>query len=79
MGVTLPDNVDAGTKVKAAGAELPYVKMLNRVLPQDIRVLEWAPAAEGFSARFDCKSRTYRYYFSRGTLDVALMAEAAKR
>lgn len=53
--------------------------MLNRVLPQDIRVLDWAPVVEGFSARFDCQSRTYRYYFPRGSLDVVLMAEAAKR
>ncbi|XP_013863108.1 tRNA pseudouridine(38/39) synthase [Austrofundulus limnaeus] len=76
-GVTLPENVHA--KSKDCTAELPYVKMLNRVLPQDVRILDWAPAAEGFSARFDCKSRTYRYYFPRGSLDVALMAEAAKR
>lgn len=79
LGVTLPENVDVGTKNKATGSELPYVKMLNRVLPQDIRILDWAPVAEGFSARFDCQSRTYRYYFPRGSLDVALMADAAKR
>lgn len=77
LGVTLPENVD--TKSKDCPAELSYVKMLNRVLPLDIRILDWAPAAEGFSARFDCRSRTYRYYFPRGSLVVALMAEAAKR
>lgn len=76
LGVTLPENVDL---VSNRTSELPYVKMLNRVLPQDIRVLDWAPVAQGFSARFDCQSRTYRYYFPRGSLDVALMAEAAKR
>uniref|UniRef100_A0A3P8T769 Pseudouridylate synthase 3 n=1 Tax=Amphiprion percula TaxID=161767 RepID=A0A3P8T769_AMPPE len=79
LGITLPESVDAATKSKAAASELPYVKMLNRVLPQDIRVLDWAPVTEGFSARFDCQSRTYRYYFPRGSLDVALMADAAKR
>lgn len=79
QGITLPENVDIRTKNKAAVSELPYVKMLNRVLPQDIRILDWAPVADGFSARFDCQSRTYRYYFPRGSLDVALMAEAAKR
>lgn len=79
LGVTLPQNFDLSAKNKAAVSELPYVKMLNRVLPPDIRILDWAPAAEGFSARFDCRSRTYRYYFSRGSLDVALMADAAKR
>ncbi|XP_029934103.1 tRNA pseudouridine(38/39) synthase [Myripristis murdjan] len=79
LGVTLPASVDASSETKAAGSELPYVKMLNRVLPQDIRMLDWAPVAEGFSARFDCQSRTYRYYFPRGSLDVAMMADAAKR
>lgn len=79
LGITVPENVDVNTKNKASANELPYVKMLNRVLPQDIRILDWAPAADGFSARFDCQSRTYRYYFPRGSLDVALMAEAAKR
>lgn len=79
LGVTLPENADVSTKNKAAGSDLPYLKMLNRVLPPDIRVLDWAPVAVGFSARFDCQSRTYRYYFPRGSLDVALMADAAKR
>ncbi|XP_077406521.1 tRNA pseudouridine(38/39) synthase isoform X2 [Vanacampus margaritifer] len=76
LGVLFPEK---GKKDTNAADELPYVKMLNRVLPQDIRILDWAPAAEGFSARFDCQSRTYRYYFPRGSLDVAAMAEAAKR
>ncbi|XP_061611610.1 tRNA pseudouridine(38/39) synthase [Phyllopteryx taeniolatus] len=76
LGVTIPDNAP---KDAAAASELPYVKMLNRILPHDIRILDWAPTAEGFSARFDCQSRTYRYYFPRGSLDVALMADAAKR
>ncbi|XP_016398805.1 tRNA pseudouridine(38/39) synthase-like isoform X1 [Sinocyclocheilus rhinocerous] len=77
LGVTVPAGVEV--KGKASAEELPYVKMLNRVLPQDIRILQWAPVETGFSARFDCQSRTYRYYFPRGDLDVDLMAEAAKR
>ncbi|KAF3853677.1 hypothetical protein F7725_014365 [Dissostichus mawsoni] len=75
LGISVPEHVDVSIKNKATGSEVPYVKMLNR----DIRILDWSPAAEGFSARFDCKSRTYRYYFPRGSLDVTLMAEAAKR
>lgn len=78
-GIILPADVDDKIRSKAAVSELPYVKMLNRVLPQDIRILDWAPVAEGFSARFDCQSRTYRYYFPAGSLDVRLMADAAKR
>uniref|UniRef100_A0A8C2L1A3 Pseudouridylate synthase 3 n=1 Tax=Cyprinus carpio TaxID=7962 RepID=A0A8C2L1A3_CYPCA len=77
LGVTVPAGVEV--KGKASAEELPYMKMLNRVLPQDIRILQWAPVETGFSARFDCQSRTYRYYFPRGDLDVDLMAEAAKR
>ncbi|KAK9530310.1 hypothetical protein VZT92_011819 [Zoarces viviparus] len=79
LGVAVPEHVVVSAKTKATGSELPYVKMLNRVLPQDIRILDWAPVAEGFSARFDCQSRTYRYYFPRGSLDVTSMADAAKR
>ncbi len=75
--MTVPAGVEV--KGKASAEELPYVKILNRVLPQDIRILLWAPVETGFSARFDCRSRTYRYYFPRGDLDVDLMAEAAKR
>jgi tRNA pseudouridine38-40 synthase len=34
---------------------------LNGVLPRDVRVLESARAADGFDARRDALSRTYRY------------------
>jgi tRNA pseudouridine38-40 synthase len=34
---------------------------LNGVLPDDVRVLESAAAADGFDARRDARSRTYRY------------------
>ena len=32
--------------------EIDYVRVLNRVLPNDIRVLGWCPVPIGFSARF---------------------------
>ncbi|KAG2460628.1 tRNA pseudouridine(38/39) synthase [Polypterus senegalus] len=74
----MPPNKESSTSGKSV-PEMPYAKMLNRVLPEDIRVLGWAPVPADFSARFDCQSRTYRYYFPRGNLDVELMAAAAKR
>ncbi|KAL4660508.1 tRNA pseudouridine(38/39) synthase [Arapaima gigas] len=77
LGVIPP--AKAVDKPKSDTAELPYIKMLNRVLPPDIRVLDWAAVETSFSARFDCQSRTYRYYFPCGGLDMELMAEAAKR
>ncbi|RIA97369.1 pseudouridine synthase [Glomus cerebriforme] len=59
--------------------EVPYVESLNRLLPDDIRVLAWAPVEKDFSARFNCKSRKYKYFFVRGNLDIELMREAANR
>ncbi|KAE8380982.1 pseudouridine synthase [Aspergillus bertholletiae] len=46
--------------------ELPYVSILNRVLPEDIRVLAWCPRPpEGFDARFSCRERHYKYFFTQ--------------
>ena len=36
-------------------------RAINGNLPQDIRVIDAAPADEEFHARFDAKSKTYRY------------------
>ncbi|KAI4926358.1 hypothetical protein J4E85_006651 [Alternaria conjuncta] len=45
--------------------ELPYIQLLNRVLPPDIRVYAWCPnPPEDFSARFSCKERRYKYFFT---------------
>jgi tRNA pseudouridine38/39 synthase len=59
--------------------ELPYVSMLNRVLPHTIRVLAWSPVLPAFSARFACKYRHYKYLFSSDGLDLSLMQNAADR
>ena len=46
--------------------EIPYPKILNRILPPDIRILAWCPfPPEGFSARFSCVQRCYKYYFTQ--------------
>ncbi|KAL2759662.1 hypothetical protein ACRALDRAFT_2096141 [Sodiomyces alcalophilus JCM 7366] len=46
--------------------ELDYCKILNRLLPKDIRVLAWCPSPPpGFSARFSCTERQYRYFFTQ--------------
>ncbi|XP_063791568.1 tRNA pseudouridine(38/39) synthase [Pseudophryne corroboree] len=66
-------------RTAAAGKpELRYTQMLNRVLPPDIRVLSWAVVPSSFSARFSCRSRTYRYLFPRAQLDVEAMDRAAR-
>ncbi|MDR3115331.1 MAG: tRNA pseudouridine(38-40) synthase TruA [Treponema sp.] len=43
-----------------------FVPALNRLLPQDIRVLAAEERCFDFHARFDAKSRTYRYYLICG-------------
>ncbi|KAK5126089.1 hypothetical protein LTR85_011444 [Meristemomyces frigidus] len=69
--------------------EHPYIQLLNRVLPSDIRVLAWCShPPPDFSARFSCKERRYRYFFtnpayasapgsSEGRLDIVAMQQAA--
>lgn len=57
--------------------EFPYDIILNKVLPTDIRVTGWAPAADGFSARYDCIQRHYKYFFTLGNMNLDLMKEAA--
>lgn len=46
--------------------EIQYCKVLNRLLPPDIRVLAWCPTTPAeFSARHDCRERQYRYFFTQ--------------
>ena len=46
--------------------EIPYCQVLNRLLPPDIRVLAWCPNPPlDFSARFSCKERRYKYFFTQ--------------
>lgn len=76
--------------------EIAYPRVLNRLLPPEIRVLAWCPAPPpDFSARFSCRERQYRYFFTQpafspeagsssegvktGWLDIEAMRDAAKR
>ncbi|KAI0545234.1 pseudouridine synthase [Xylaria curta] len=46
--------------------ELPYPRLLNRILPPDIRILAWCPTTPAdFSARHHCRERQYRYFFTQ--------------
>jgi tRNA pseudouridine(38-40) synthase len=53
--------------------EIDYVGVLNRALPDDIRVLGWCPVPHGFSARFSCLHREYKYIFINDGLDIDVM------
>ena len=60
--------------------EIDFCSVLNRNLPEDIRVTAWAPApTREFSARFDCEARSYKYYFPRAALNIDNMRAAGQR
>jgi tRNA pseudouridine38/39 synthase len=67
------------TKKLTSHHEHDYVAILNRLLPDTIRVIAWSPVSTTFSARFSCKYRHYKYFFSPLNLDVAQMQNAASR
>ena len=60
-GVAIPNDQD----FHSIKDELPYAQILNRLLPPDIRILAWCPnPPPDFSARFSCKERRYKYFFT---------------
>jgi tRNA pseudouridine38/39 synthase len=58
--------------------ELPYCKILNRLLPKNIRCISWSPIEHKTSARFDCNWRSYKYFFPRGNLNLEAMNTAVQ-
>lgn len=62
--VTLPD--DKASVFDPISDEIQYCQILNRLLPPDIRMLAWCPAPPSdFSARFSCRERRYKYFFTQ--------------
>lgn len=57
--------------------EIDYCNVLNKVLPEDIQCYAWCPVEQNYSARFNCSSRTYKYFFPKGDVDVNEMRVAA--
>jgi tRNA pseudouridine38-40 synthase len=65
VALTVAGRTDRGVHARGqvashAGEPAPR-RSLNGVLPRDLRVLESEAAADGFDARRDARSRTYRY------------------
>lgn len=50
--------------------EIDYCVILNKVLPPDIQCVAWCPVEKSYSARFNCCSRTYKYVFPLGNLNI---------
>jgi tRNA pseudouridine38/39 synthase len=65
LGLDDPD-YEAALNFDPIADEIPYPSLLNRLLPPDIRILAWCPAPPAdFSARFSCRERQYRYFFTQ--------------
>ena len=65
MNLDDPDIEDA-LNFDPINDEIPYCQMLNRLLPPDIRILAWCPSPPlDFSARFSCRERRYKYFFTQ--------------
>jgi tRNA pseudouridine38-40 synthase len=65
VALTVAGRTDAGVhargQVASHDGDPADAYRLNGVLPHDVRVLASEAAPEGFNARFDARSRTYRY------------------
>lgn len=70
----------AGQALPQPEQELDYPALINKALPDTIRVLGWTDVpGPDFSARFSCGSRQYKYFIVQdGSLDVAAMQQAAQ-
>jgi tRNA pseudouridine38-40 synthase len=97
LALTVAGRTDAGVHARGQVCSHPGAPIsagsLNAALPRDVRVLASEPALDGFDARHDAVSRTYRYrvyqgreerVFERGralrwryALDPALLPECA--
>eukprot|EP00092_Neocalanus_flemingeri_P013403 GFUD01014448.1.p1 GENE.GFUD01014448.1~~GFUD01014448.1.p1 ORF type:complete len:455 (+),score=149.97 GFUD01014448.1:106-1470(+) len=78
-GVGIYEQEGYNGEQKEGDQEIDFCTVLNRNLPEDIRVTGWAPAPRlDFSARFDCDGRSYKYIFPRGQVDIVRMEQAGQ-
>lgn len=78
MNILKNDHGESG-KNSESKDELNYCKILNKVLPSNIQCIGWSLADESLSARFNCLSRTYKYYFPKGELNIEKMHYASEK
>ena len=67
------------TNPRTSTGEFDYARMLNKSLPDDIRIIQWKPVDHSFHARFQCNSRTYKYIFYRDSINTSLMNTTAQK
>ena len=61
LGQVVSLQVRARDADDSASGDYDYALLLNKVLPESVRVYAWAPVSTDFSARFSACSREYRY------------------
>jgi len=59
--------------------EMDFCKILNGLLPEEIRAIGWCPVTDAFSARFSAKDRTYRYFFAERDLNISAMNDGLSK
>ena len=57
--------------------EYDYCRVLNAVLPSDVRVIAWCCVADAFDARRSCTGRTYKYVLPHADLDIEAHSQCA--
>lgn len=75
----LSDGIERREPKEQSRNEHDYVTILNRMLPETIRISAWSPVSSTFSPRFSCLWRHYKYLFSPKDLDISKMQDAASR
>ncbi|KAL5111926.1 tRNA pseudouridine 38/39 synthase [Taenia crassiceps] len=76
IGVIVPEDT---SNLYPEKPEFDYVLIGNKNLPPDIRILGWCPVPLDFSPRRDCISRSYKYFFPAGDLNIENMRIAASK
>lgn len=71
-----PSSTKKGPKLKKI-KEMDYATMLNKSLPDDIRVVGWCEVSPEFSSRFSAAHRGYRYFFMQKERNIEAMKQAA--
>ena len=63
---------------EATQKPIQYCSMLNALLPEDIRIIGCEEVSPDFNARYWCKTRRYKYYFAKGSLNIPLLSKVVK-
>ena len=56
-----------------------YTRIINRLLPSDIRIISQSKVDLTFDSRFSCLFREYKYFFIKKSFNIELMKEAAQK